>query len=79
MVGCPAFESVRPSLTEKPPGSGLEQWSVGPCAWPHSGVCSVVLGTASVQVWVGQVWMYCGAYVLFRWVVGLRLWPVHGF
>ena len=50
MVGCAAFESVGFSFTEKPPGLGLEQWSVGPYAWHQDGVCSVVLEVASVQV-----------------------------
>ena len=65
MVGCPAFESFVFSFTVRPPGSGLEQWSVGLCAWPPGGVCSVELGEASVQVWVGQVSMYCGDHILF--------------
>ena len=67
------------SFTEKPPGLGMEQLSVGPCAWSHSGVYSVALGAASVQVWVGQVWKYCGNHVLFWWGAGLGLWHVHGF
>ena len=29
MVGCPVFELVEFSFTEKPSGLGLEQWSVG--------------------------------------------------
>ena len=62
MAGCPTFESVRFSFTERPPGPELEQWSVGPCAGPHSGVCSLALGKASVQVW-----MYCGDHILFWW------------
>ena len=44
MVGCPAFESAGFSFTENFPGSAMEQWCVGPRAWPHSGVCSVALG-----------------------------------
>ena len=46
---------------------------MGPCAWSHDRVCNVALGTASVQVWVGQVRIYCGDHIV---LVGNWSWAI---
>ena len=39
----------------------------------------MALGVASVQVWMGQVRLYCSDHILVWSGIGHGLWPVHEF